>query len=50
MVRRMRTRTLVILLGILLAVLAVGMSAHSTHSGGLMRRLGRAIHGQGGPH
>ena len=45
----MRTRTLVILLVLLLVVLAVGMSAHGGHSGGMMRRLARAIHGQHGP-
>jgi hypothetical protein len=47
----MRTRTLIVLLVICFIALAVGMSAHGGHSGGVMRRLARAIHGQhGGPH
>jgi len=45
MVSRMRTRTLAAILIALLVVLAVGMSAGAHRSGGIMRRLGMAIHG-----
>ena len=37
---------------LVLIALAVGLSAHRGHSGGMMRRLALAIHGghRGGPH